>query len=282
MPDRRRRHLTRRHRRGGRKGTPAGQSVSVNRLIGVVHLGPLPGSPGFDGDFPACLATASSDARLLAAAGFDALVVENFGDAPFYADQVPAVTVAAMTRAVTEIAEAAPLPIGVNVLRNDARSALSIAAATGAAFIRVNVLSGTMTTDQGVITGRAAEVLRLRRELGLSTAVYADVMVKHAVAPPGMTIELATADTVKRGLADAIIVSGEATGAEPDLDLVRRAAAAAAGRPVLIGSGTTEANVASLLEVADGVIVGTALKVDGVTTNQVDPARAESFVKAAR
>jgi membrane complex biogenesis BtpA family protein len=254
----------------------------MSRLIGVIHLGPLPGSPGFDGDFSACLAAATSDARLLAEAGFDSLIVENFGDAPFFADEVPAVTVAAMTRAVAAVAEAASVPVGVNVLRNDARSALSIAAATGAAFIRVNVLSGTMTTDQGVITGRAAEVMRLRRELGLATEVYADVMVKHAVAPPGMTVELATADTVKRGLADAIIVSGEATGAEPALELVRRAASAAAGRPVLIGSGTTETNVASLLEVADGVIVGTALKIDGVTTNPVDPARAGSLVRAAR
>jgi len=254
----------------------------MSRLIGVIHLAPLPGSPGFDGDLPACLTAATSDAHLLAEAGFDALIVENFGDAPFYADEVPAVTVAAMTRAVAAVAEAADVPVGVNVLRNDARSALSIAAATGAAFIRVNVLSGVMTTDQGVVTGRAAEVMRLRRELGLTTEVYADVMVKHAVAPPGMTIELATADTVKRGLADAVIVSGEATGAEPDLDLVRRAAAAAAGKPVLIGSGTTEANVAQLLEAADGVIVGTALKVDGITTNPVDPARAASFVNAAR
>ncbi len=254
----------------------------MSRLIGVIHLSPLPGSPGFQGDLQACLTAAASDARLLAEAGFDSLIVENFGDAPFFSDAVPAVTVAAMTRAVAAVTEVAGVPVGVNVLRNDARSALAIAAATGASFIRVNVLSGIMTTDQGIITGRAAEVMRLRRELGLTTEVYADVMVKHAVAPPGMTIELATADTVKRGLADGVIVSGEATGAEPDREMVRRAAAAAAGRPVLIGSGTTEANVAELLEVADGVIVGTALKIDGITTNPVDAARARSFVNSAR
>ena len=254
----------------------------MSRLVGVVHLAPLPGSPGSSGDFEAGLAPLINDARILADSGFDSLIVENFGDAPFFADRVPAVTVAAMTRAVAAIGAAVDVPVGVNVLRNDAESALSIAAATGAAFIRVNVLSGVMTTDQGTITGRAAQVMRLRRELGLETEVWADVMVKHAVAPPGMTIELATADTVERGLADAIIVSGEATGAEPDLNAVRRAASAAAGRPVLIGSGTTEANVAGLLEVAGGVIVGTSLKIDGVTTNPVDPARTASFVKAAR
>jgi membrane complex biogenesis BtpA family protein len=254
----------------------------VNRLIGVVHLAALPGAPGYTGDFEAGLASATSDARRLAEAGFDAVVIENFGDAPFFADAVPAVTVAAMTRAVAAVGATVDIPFGVNVLRNDAIAALSIAAATGAAFIRVNVLTGSMTTDQGEITGRAADVMRLRRTLGLDTDVYADVMVKHAFPPPGLTIELATADTVRRGMADAVIVSGQATGDEPDQDLVRRAAAAAAGRPVLIGSGATEANVRQLLEDADGIIVGTAVKVDGITTNPVDPARAASFVRAAR
>ena len=254
----------------------------MNRLIGVVHLHPLPGAPGYGGSFERTLAAATDDARRLEEAGFDAVIVENFGDAPFFADRVPPVTVAAMTRAVAEVASAIQAPVGVNVLRNDAAAALAVAAATGAAFIRVNVLTGTMTTDQGLITGRAAQVMRLRRELGIDTKVYADVMVKHAVPPPGMTIELATADTVRRGMADGIIVSGEATGAKPDRDVVRRAVTAAAGTPVLIGSGATESTVADLLGVASGVIVGTALKVDGITTNPVDPSRAAAFVKAAQ
>ena len=257
-------------------------SRPVRRLIGVVHLQPLPGSPGFTGDIGQILTAAADDARMLEQAGFDAVIVENFGDAPFFTDHVPQVTIAAMTRAVTAVTDAIQVPVGVNVLRNDGRGALAIAAATGADFIRVNVLSGVMTTDQGVITGRAAEIMRLRRELGLDTAVYADVLVKHAVPPPGMTIELATADTVRRGMADAVIVSGEATGAKPDRDLVRRAVTAAAGAPVLIGSGATESTVADLLEVASGVIVGTALKADGATTNPVDPSRAAAFVKAAQ
>lgn len=254
----------------------------MNRLIGVVHLQALPGAPAFDGNFDGVVEAATLDARALRDAGFDALIVENFGDAPFFAETVPAVTIAAMTRAVAEIRREIELPIGVNVLRNDAASALAIAAATGAAFIRVNVLTGTMTTDQGVITGRAAELMRLRSALDVSVEIYADVLVKHAVPPPGMTMELATADTVRRGKADAIIVSGEATGARPDRDMLRRAVTAAGDTPVLIGSGASESNIADLLEVASGVIVGTALKVDGITTNPVDPARAAAFVKAAQ
>ena len=252
------------------------------RLIGVVHLHPLPGAPAFAGDLGTVIEAAVADARRLEQAGFDAVIVENFGDAPFFAETVPAVTIASMTRAVAAVADSVDIQIGVNVLRNDARGALAVAAATGAAFIRVNVLTGVMTTDQGAITGRAAEVMRLRRELGISTEVYADVLVKHAVPPPGLTIEMATTDTVERGQADAIIVSGVATGAKPDRDLVRRAVTAAAGKPVLIGSGASEATVGELLEIAQGVIVGTALKVDGITTNPVDPARAAAFVKAAQ
>lgn len=254
----------------------------MSRLIGVVHLAALPGSPNFGGDLKPCLEAAASDARLLAEAGFDAVIVENFGDSPFYADNVPAVTVAAMTRAVSSVADAVELPVGVNVLRNDALAALSIAAATGAAFIRVNVLTGAMTTDQGLISGRAAEVMRLRSALKVDVEVFADVMVKHAAPPPGLTIEQATADTVERAMADAVIVSGDATGDEPELEQVRRVAGAAGATPVLLGSGVTEANVAGLLAVADGAIVGTALKVDGITTNPVDPGRAAAFVRAAR
>lgn len=254
----------------------------MSRLIGVVHLAALPGSPNFGGDLKPCLEAAASDARLLAEAGFDAVIVENFGDYPFYADNVPAVTVAAMTRAVSSVADAVELPVGVNVLRNDALAALSIAAATGAAFIRVNVLTGAMTTDQGLISGRAAEVMRLRSALKVDVEVFADVMVKHAAPPPGLTIEQATADTVERAMADAVIVSGAATGDEPALEQVRRVAGAAGATPVLLGSGVTEANVAGLLAVADGAIVGTALKVDGITTNPVDPRRAAAFVRAAR
>lgn len=254
----------------------------MSRLIGVVHLAALPGSPNFGGDLKPCLEAAASDARLLAEAGFDAVIVENFGDSPFYADNVPAVTVAAMTRAVSGVADAVELPVGVNVLRNDALAALSIAAATGAAFIRVNVLAGAMTTDQGLISGRAAEVMRLRSALKVDVEVFADVMVKHAAPPPGLTIEQATADTVERAMADAVIVSGAATGDEPELEQVRRVAGAAGATPVLLGSGVTEANVAGLLAVADGAIVGTALKVDGITTNPVDPRRAAAFVRAAR
>jgi len=251
------------------------------RLVGMVHLGPLPGSPRFSGGLDGVLERAVTDALALAEAGFDAVMVENFGDAPFFADDVPKVTVAAVTRAVAVVRDAVQVPVGVNVLRNDALAALAVAAATGAAMIRVNVLAGTMATDQGTITGRSAEVGRMRAALAPGVAVLADVFVKHAVPPPGLTLADAARDTFERGGADALVVTGRGTGsaaAAADLAAVRAAVPTA---PLYVGSGVTPATVRDLLDAADGVIVGTAIKAGGVTTAPVDPGRAAALVAAA-
>ena len=209
-------------------------------------------------------------------------MVENFGDAPFYAGDVPNVTVAAMTRCVLAVREAAdPLPVGVNVLRNDALAALAIATATGASMIRVNVLSGTMWTDQGPITGRAAELARLRAALGTQVSVLADVFVKHAVPPPGLTIADAARDTWERSGADALVVSGAGTGHALDLDDARAIKDAVPDAPLVAGSGTSPGNVADILGICDAVIVGTAIKEGGVATGRVHPERAKLLVQAA-
>ena len=247
----------------------------------MVHLGPLPGAPNYGGDMAALIEAAARDARILVDAGFDALMVENFSDAPFFADDVPPVTIAAMTRAVSAVLDAGGVPVGVNVLRNDALGALAVAAATGASFIRVNVLSGSMMTDQGPVVGRAAEVARARRELAPGVRVFADVFVKHATPPYGLTLEQATSDLAHRGGADAVVVSGTATGAAPDAATVAAVRSAADGLPILVGSGVTSLTVGGFLAEADGVIVGTSLKVESVTTNPVDPGLAAAFVAAA-
>lgn len=247
----------------------------------MVHLGPLPGSPRFGGDFSSVLEAAAEDARALAAAGFDGIIVENFGDAPFHADDVPKVTVAAMTRAVATVIAKAGLPTGVNVLRNDAGAALAVAAATEAAFVRVNVLSGTMFTDQGPIVGQAADVAALRVTLCPDAAILADVFVKHATPPAGLTIETATRDLADRGGADAVVVSGTGTGrpvSSHDLEAVR----GATSLPVYVGSGASADTIAGLLESASGAIVGTTLKPHGDAGAPVDPALAAAFIAAAK
>jgi membrane complex biogenesis BtpA family protein len=132
----------------------------------MIHLPALPGAPGFGGSMERVIERATTDARSLDEAGFDGLLVENYGDVPFFRGRVPSETVAAITAALVAIRGASRLPVGVNVLRNDPVSAVGIAAATGARFVRANVHTGSMWTDQGLIEGRAAETMRTRAALG--------------------------------------------------------------------------------------------------------------------
>ena len=230
-------------------------------LFGMIHLAALPGAPLFGGSLEAVIDAALADARALGEGGCDGMLFENFGDRPFFKDSVPAETISAMTWVIAAVVREVRLPFGVNVLRNDAISAVAIAAATGAAFIRVNVHTGAMLTDQGMIEGRAAETLRLRARLAPHLLVFADHMVKHAAPPAPVDEAQAAKELRERGLADAIIISGRETGAEPDAERFARVRAAV-DAPLLVGSGLTEAN-AAMFAGADGAIVGTSLKRDG-------------------
>lgn len=247
------------------------------RLIGVVHLPALPGSPRSRIGLDECLERARADALALVEGGADGVIVENFHDAPFFAESVPPITVAAMTAICRELRDDIPVEMGINVLRNDAASALAIAVASRAEFIRVNVHTGVMVTDQGLITGRAAETLRTRRLLGAEAVrIFADVLVKHAVPLGPQRLEEAVADAVERGLADAVIVTGTATGAAASPEDVRRAAAVTSA-PVLVGSGISADNVNRYVPPAAGVIVGSWLKVDGDLGNPVDVTRVRAL-----
>ena len=269
-------------------GPPPAASALFRRgartIVGVVHLAPLPGSPGWGGDFAAVLDRARADLLALVEGGVDAAIIENFGDVPFRAGAVEPETIAAIARVVTELRPLTALPLGINVLRNDAAASLAIAAicAGPGTFIRVNVHSGAMLTDQGVIEGRADRTLRRRRELGAPVAILADVLVKHATPLGATTIEEAARDAAERGLADALIVTGSGTGEATDLGDVRRVRAALPETPLLVGSGVIAATARETFAVADGAIVGTAFKVGGKTTAPVDPERVRRFVAAAK
>ncbi|NUB91788.1 BtpA/SgcQ family protein [Haloterrigena sp. SYSU A121-1] len=268
--------------------TPLRTRFDADRpVVGMVHLPPLPGAPGFDGDRDAVRTRALEDARRLEAGGIDGLVLENFGDAPFHPDDVPKHTVAEMTAVATEVTDAVAVPVGINVLRNDADAALSVAAAVDANFVRVNVHVGTAATDQGVLEGRAHETLRLRDRIDADVAILADVHVKHATPVGDRSIERAALEAVERGRADGVIVSGPGTGDETALEDVERVADAldatdAADRaPVFVGSGVTSETVGDCFAAgADGVIVGTALKEGAETTNPVSSERVGDLVAA--
>lgn len=250
-------------------------------LIGVVHVPALPGSPAHQLSMEAIAERALNDARALREAGFDAAIVENFGDMPFARDAIGPASVAGLGIVADRVRRETGLRVGINALRNDAISALGIAAACGASFIRVNVHTGVYATDQGMIEGRADQTLRYRKQLAQRVAILADVHVKHAMPISQPDIERAAKDTAYRGLADGLIVTGSATGEAVDLDLLTRVREAVPDRRVFVGSGATIETVGSLLRLAAGVIVGTGIKQDGQTSAPIDLARARAFVKAA-
>ncbi|MEB3173839.1 MAG: BtpA/SgcQ family protein [Cyanobacteriota bacterium] len=253
-----------------------------NPVIGVVHLLPLPASARWGGNLEAVIERAEQEATALAAGGVDGIIVENFFDAPFTKGAVNPATVSAVTLIVDRIMNLVVLPVGINLLRNDAQSSLAVAACVGAQFIRVNVLTGVMATDQGLIEGKAHELLRYRRELGAEVAILADVLVKHA-RPLGMAnLSAAVGDTIHRGLADGVILSGWATGSPPNLEDLELAKAAAQETPVFIGSGADWDNVGQLLQAADGVIVASSLKRHGKIAEPIDPIRVTQFMEAVR
>ena len=257
----------------------AGKSKVV---IGMLHLAALPGSPLYGGSATAVRDDVLRDAKMLADGGVDGLMMENFGDTPFFPGRVPGAVVAHMTAIAAVVRRGVTnTPLGINVLRNDGLSALAVAHAVGASYIRVNVLCGARVADQGLLQGIAHDLLRLRAELGAQKIkIFADVDVKHSAPLAQRPIADEVDDTLHRGMADALIVSGAGTGKPTDPEKVKLVKAAAKGKPVLLGSGVTPATLASLLPHADGFIVGTYFKKDGIATNPVDPRRVRELMTA--
>lgn len=251
-------------------------------FIGVVHLPALPGSPRWNGNMDGVLNRAEEEALALQSGGADGIIVENFGDAPFRIGRVDPETVAGVTLAVNRIRQVTTIPLGINMLRNDARSALAVAAATQSQFIRVNVHYGVMAADEGLVEGEAFSTLRQRRLLGAEVHILADVMVKHAVPLGPSDLGLVARETISRGLADGLIISGPATGmpaVAEDVETVRRALPDGL---LLVGSGVNPDNAQALLARSDGAIVGTWLKRNGIISSPIDPERVKQMCAAIK
>ena len=253
-------------------------------VIGMIHLWPLPGAPGYSGyGIQKIIDSAKREAESLIHGGVDGLMVENMWDLPYFVGQgVKPEAITAHAVAAAEIVKNFPVPVGINVIHNGGINCLAIAVASGARFIRVCILTGARVWDTGEFDhGCAAELMRKRKELHAEQVhVFADVDKKHSVAFPGIDLATHIEWTEFYG-ADALIVSGKFTGQSPDMGDVRKAKQLAK-KPILIGSGTTVENVTSLLEFADGIIIGTGLKRDGVMENEVDPVRVRQFMDRVR
>jgi hypothetical protein len=251
-------------------------------LIAMAHVPPLPGTPLYDADagVDGLVEHVGRDLEILLEAGFDAILFCNEGDRP-YELEAGLESAAVMSRVVTEL-RPRDRPFGVDFLW-DARCALAVAAATGADFMR-EVATGVWESDMGLFQPNAAALLRERRRLHADrTAVFMNITPEFA-SPIGSRTPADTARSVAvSSLADAILVSGPMAGAGPDRStLVAVREAVPPEVPVLLNTGARAETIADMLQVADGCIVGSDLKVDGYTWNAVDRERALRFVDAAR
>lgn len=259
--------------------------VTPKPLIGTIHLDPLPGAPRYDGAaMTDVIARAVSDARSYEEAGLDGLIVENEGDIPFLKpDLVGPETVAALAVVTAAVVAAVRVPVGVFCLANATIPSLAVAKATGARFIRANQWANAYVANEGIIEGAAATTLRYRAAIDArDVLVLADVHVKHgshAIVGDRSIAEL-THDTEAFG-ADALIATGQRTGDPTTVDEVLQISGVAS-RPVLVGSGLDVDNAAELMSTADGAIVGSAMKHDGVWWNPVDVERAKAIVAEVR
>lgn len=250
--------------------------------IGVVHCPPLPGAPHYEGDPPDVLIDrAIADATAYAQGGVHGLIVENHGDIPFAKpDEIGQETAAMMAVVADHVRRQVGLPVGINVLANGAMTAMAVAKAAGASFIRVNEWANAYVANEGIIEGQAGKVMRYRSWLrAAGVSIFADVHVKHGAhaivgdrSIPELTRDVEFFD------ADAVIVTGQRTGDTATTEEVATIRGATT-LPLLLGSGVTNDNVHRLMGVADGVIIGSSLKEGGVWWRAVDRTRVEAFME---
>ncbi len=252
-------------------------------VIGMVHVGALPGTPYNTDPLPAIVRRAVKEARLIEQAGLDALIIENMHDRPYLLRDVGPEVVAGMTAVGLAVRDAVTIPVGVQVLAGANLAALAVAQACGASFVRVEGFVFAHVADEGLMgRAHAAELLRYRRHVGAQgVAILADIKKKHSAHAITADVDLAeTARAAEFFGADAVVVTGSATG-QPTATTDVRAARAAVGIPVLVGSGVTADNLAEYWPLADGLIVGSYLKRGGHWANPVDPKRLRRLADAA-
>lgn len=256
----------------------------VKPIIGMVHLPPLPGSPAYKGQpLEEIVAHAVQEARALVEGGVDAVLVENFHDYPYTIDNTPRPTIIALSAIAYEVKQHVEVPVGINILFNDAISEFYVAWTLGLDFIRVEGYVDTAFTDFGIIQPCAAQILRIRAKYGGDNiAILADVQGKHTSVIPVRPLVDSVRDAFERGRADAVVLTGERTGEPVSLETLRAVRKAFPNARVFLGSGLTAETAGAFLALADGGIVGTYFKMDGNVHNPVDTSRVRNFMRVVK
>jgi len=249
-------------------------------LIGVVHLQALPGTPGNKLDVESIKSIAVDEAGIYKTAGFHGILIENTHDRPYLKQTVGPEIVAAMSVVGAEVRQAVQLPLGIQVLAGANTSAIAVAQASGANFVRVEGFVFAHIADEGLIEASAGSLLRYRRAIGADhIRVFADVKKKHSAH--AITADLDIAETAKAAeffTVDGVIVSGLATGEPADPREVA-AVSDAVSVPTLVGSGITAENISAFSK-ADALIVGSSIKQDGLWSNPIDVERTRRLMRS--
>jgi len=255
-------------------------------IVGMVHLPPLPGSPGYnqDGGIAKIVERATEDARRLEAGGIDALQIENQFDKPFLLpEEIGHEVISIVTAAAMEVARVVSVPMGINIHLNGADQALAVALAVGARWIRIFSLASAYISTSGYVQAAGPRLLRYRREIHAEhILILGDFHVKHgshALIADRPLVEQAL-DAEEAG-ADVVVSTGFKTGVAPDAESIR-AVQSSVSVPVFLGSGLSRENANSLLPVIDGAIVGSTFKEDGIITRPVDTDRVKRFMETVR
>ena len=262
---------------------PMSWPLPAKAVVGMIHVGALPGTPRYRGSVATIVAKAVREAKLYEQCGLDAIAVENMHDVPYLRGQVGPEITAAMTTVARAVTRAVSLPCGIQILAGANREALAVALAAELTFVRVEGFVFAHVADEGIIESSAGDLLRFRTALNADhIAVVCDLKKKHSAH--AITSDVSIAETAKAAeffLADGVIVTGPATGQPADLDDLR-AVRDATSLPLFVGSGVTAENVANYLEIADAVIVGSTFKVDGKWHNDIDADRVTAFMDEVR
>ncbi len=250
-------------------------------LIGMVHLLPLPGAPGYGGSVAQIEDAAFADLLALEEGGADAYIIENFGDIPyasFFGDEAFAV----MSCITAKLANASPLPFGINIQANCSQKEWALAYAARAAFIRVETFVENRLGSFGTAFAAAPALMRQKAQFPSETMIFADIHTKHTFAmTPEQTTQLCIREAAESGAA-ALIATGLLTGCNPSLAEVAQMKELAGDLPVLLGSGISKDNAAAFFAAADGAIVGSSIKIDGDVHRPVDRQRVLALAQAIR
>jgi membrane complex biogenesis BtpA family protein len=250
-------------------------------VVGMVQLGAMPGGSRYrGGTIGPLLDAALAEAEILAKNGVDALMVQNLGDIPV-ASRVTGVQIAWMTRIASEVRAVAKIPIGLNLLENDAEAMIAVATGAGADFVRIKVYVGAMMTPFGMETAAAHVAIKARNAWDANhVAIFADVHDRtgNPIASGGLAEDLDFA--VRLGGADGLVLTGKSYA--ETLDFIATARGTLGAVPILVGGGVTAGNLAEVAKVADGVIVSSSLKSSGDAFGKFDPGKVKAFMDEAR